>query len=115
MRPFRDALVELFFVTVGMKIDPATVLSSPLAVLMFLVAFLVLKALVIGLVGALMRWPTATATRLALVSLVSCCSRRPWPLGWLAEPQASPLCSPLPSALGLRPSSFSTMAPLRTG
>jgi CPA2 family monovalent cation:H+ antiporter-2 len=67
IRPFRDALVGLFFVTVGMKIDPAIVLLSPTAVLAFVVALLLGKALLIGMVGAIMQLPAAISTRLALI------------------------------------------------
>src|SRR5260370_26814084 len=33
IRPFRDVLLGLFFVTVGMEVNPSTVLVAPMAVL----------------------------------------------------------------------------------
>jgi monovalent cation:H+ antiporter-2, CPA2 family len=67
IRPFRDALVGLFFVTVGMKVDPTIALVAPMAVLSFVVALVLGKALLIGVVGTILQWPYAISARLALV------------------------------------------------
>ncbi|WP_440875334.1 cation:proton antiporter domain-containing protein [Thalassotalea sp. PLHSN55] len=47
IRPYRDILLGLFFVTVGMKLDISILLSSPLMVLFVMVAFMAIKVLVI--------------------------------------------------------------------
>ncbi len=47
IRPYRDILLGLFFVTVGMKLDVAILYSSPLTVLALLVGFMLIKILVI--------------------------------------------------------------------
>jgi len=52
MLPFRDSLNSLFFVTIGMLLDPAFVISAPVAVLASAVAVMILKLGLIG--GALM-------------------------------------------------------------
>src|SRR5258708_19051126 len=67
VRPFRDILVGLFFVTVGMAVDPAIVVVSPAAVLGWLIVFLPGKALVLAVVALMMGWPAATGARLAVI------------------------------------------------
>ena len=48
MLPFRDSLNSLFFVTIGMLLDPAFLISSPVAVLASAAAVMILK---LGLIG----------------------------------------------------------------
>ena len=67
IRPFRDVLLGLFFVTVGMEVDPSIVATAPMAVLAWTIACLPGKALVVILVGAIMRWPTPVGVRAALI------------------------------------------------
>jgi CPA2 family monovalent cation:H+ antiporter-2 len=67
IRPFRDVLLGLFFVTVGMELDLSTVAAAPIAVLAWIVACLLGKALVVMLVGAIMRWPAPVGARAALI------------------------------------------------
>src|SRR6267154_1254339 len=67
IRPFRDVLLGLFFVTVGMEVNPSTVLVAPMAVLVWMIACLAGKALVMILVGAIMRWPAPVGARAALI------------------------------------------------
>jgi CPA2 family monovalent cation:H+ antiporter-2 len=67
IRPFRDFLLGLFFVTVGTEADPSIVAVAPFAVLAWIIACLPGKALVVILVGALMRWPAPVAARVALI------------------------------------------------
>ena len=67
IRPFRDVLLGLFFVTVGMEVNPSTVLVAPMAVLVWMIACLAGKALVMILVGAIMRWPAPAGARAALI------------------------------------------------
>ncbi len=47
IRPYRDILLGLFFVTVGMKLDIGILLSSPLIILGLMISFMVIKILVI--------------------------------------------------------------------
>src|ERR1700704_4695099 len=67
IRPFRDILLGMFFVTVGMGVDPSVVTKAPTAVLAWMIACLPGKALVVILVGAIMRWPPPVGARAALI------------------------------------------------
>src|SRR4030081_3780080 len=67
IRPFRDVLLGLFFVTTGMEVDPSTITPAPMAVLAWIIACLPGKAFVVLLVGAIMRWPAPVSTRAALI------------------------------------------------
>ncbi|UUO25224.1 potassium transporter [Colwellia sp. M166] len=51
IRPYRDILLGLFFVTVGMKLNIGVVFSSPLIIISLLVCFMVVKVLVITLLA----------------------------------------------------------------
>lgn len=46
--PFRDAFMSLFFISVGMLLDPAVVLSQPLLVVSLVLIILVVKTVVTG-------------------------------------------------------------------
>jgi CPA2 family monovalent cation:H+ antiporter-2 len=48
IRPYRDILLGLFFVTVGMKLDIGIVYSSPLVIVGLMVSFMLVKILVIA-------------------------------------------------------------------
>lgn len=48
IRPYRDILLGLFFVTVGMKLDIGIVYSSPLVIIGLMVSFMLVKILVIA-------------------------------------------------------------------
>ena len=67
LRPFRDVLVGLFFVTVGMEIDPRLIVISPGAILVWCLVFLLGKALVTFVVGLLLRRTAAIALRVAVI------------------------------------------------
>ena len=67
IRPFRDILLGLFFVTVGMEVDLSTVVVAPMTVLAWIAVCLPGKAFVVLLVGAIMRWPAPVAVRAALI------------------------------------------------
>jgi Sodium/hydrogen exchanger family len=67
VRPFRDVLLGLFFVTVGMEIDPSIVAVAPWAVIVWVVAFLPGKVLATLVVAAIMRWPAQAGIRVAVV------------------------------------------------
>jgi CPA2 family monovalent cation:H+ antiporter-2 len=51
IRPYRDILLGLFFVTVGMKLNIGVVFSSPMIIISLLVCFMTVKILVIGLLA----------------------------------------------------------------
>jgi CPA2 family monovalent cation:H+ antiporter-2 len=51
IRPYRDILLGLFFVTVGMKLNISVVFSSPLIIISLLVCFMTVKVLVIVLLA----------------------------------------------------------------
>ena len=67
IRPFRDVLLGLFFVTVGLEVDPSIVATAPTAVLAWMIACVPGKALVVFLVAAIMRWPPPVGARAALI------------------------------------------------
>ena len=48
IRPYRDILLGLFFVTVGMKLDIGIVYSSPLVIVGLMVSFMLVKIIVIA-------------------------------------------------------------------
>jgi CPA2 family monovalent cation:H+ antiporter-2 len=59
--PLRDAFAVLFFVSVGMLLDPSTLLSMPLAIAAVVLLVVVSKALVKFAVIALFGYPTRVA------------------------------------------------------
>jgi CPA2 family monovalent cation:H+ antiporter-2 len=67
IRPFRDVLVGLFFVTVGMQIDPAIIIAAPLSVLQWAMVFLVGKSLLVALVARTLGWPNDVALRVGVI------------------------------------------------
>jgi monovalent cation:H+ antiporter-2, CPA2 family len=66
VRPFRDVLLGLFFVTVGMGLDLSAAVAAPLAVAGWLVIFLILKPAVVLLIGHFRRWTREDSLRTAL-------------------------------------------------
>src|SRR6195256_1787309 len=67
IRPFRDVLLGLFFITVGMQVTPSIILFAPLSVLAWLLVFMPVKALLAFLIGWFMRWPTPAGSRVAVI------------------------------------------------
>lgn len=67
IRPFRDALVGLFFVTVGMEIDPSIIASFPGASAIWLLVFLAVKPLVAFPVGLIVTRSRHVAARTAVI------------------------------------------------
>jgi CPA2 family monovalent cation:H+ antiporter-2 len=67
IRPFRDVLLGLFFLTVGMEVDPSMIAVAPLAVFAWIIAFLPGKALITMLAGAIVRWPATVVARIAAI------------------------------------------------
>ncbi|MDP7591584.1 MAG: monovalent cation:proton antiporter-2 (CPA2) family protein [Litorilituus sp.] len=47
IRPYRDILLGLFFITVGMKLDVSLLLSSPLNLILLMFSFMLVKLIVI--------------------------------------------------------------------
>jgi len=47
IRPYRDILLGLFFVTIGMKLNISILLDSPLTIISILVSFMLIKVLII--------------------------------------------------------------------
>ncbi|MEW9897431.1 monovalent cation:proton antiporter-2 (CPA2) family protein [Chitinivorax sp. PXF-14] len=66
IRPFQDVLLGLFFVTVGMRLNFATLEQQWPLLLLFLVLLIPLKALLIFGLSRLMRSPSSVAWRTAL-------------------------------------------------
>ncbi|RHW75482.1 monovalent cation:proton antiporter family protein [Colwellia sp. RSH04] len=51
IRPYRDILLGLFFITVGMKLDVSLLLSSPFSLLALMVSFMLVKVIIIKLLA----------------------------------------------------------------
>ncbi len=51
IRPYRDILLGLFFITVGMKLDVALLLSSPFSLFALMISFMAVKVLVIKILA----------------------------------------------------------------
>jgi monovalent cation:H+ antiporter-2, CPA2 family len=66
IKPFRDVLMGLFFITIGMKLDLPVLLHNWLAVLLVVVALLVVKAVIVGLLSRKLGAQPGTAMRSAL-------------------------------------------------
>lgn len=65
--PFRDILLGVFFVTIGMQIDLSTILSYGHIIIMFLVSIMALKALILfGILRIWLQQRTSLKTALAL-------------------------------------------------
>jgi CPA2 family monovalent cation:H+ antiporter-2 len=64
--PLRDAFAVLFFVSVGMLLDPRAVLDQPVLLLGTLAVVLIGKPAVAFLIGWLMRYPFATNVSVAV-------------------------------------------------
>ena len=66
IKPFRDVLLGLFFITIGMLLNLQEVLDRWVIVLLVLVALITLKFLVIAILALVMRNDKAVALRCAL-------------------------------------------------
>ena len=67
IRPFRDVLAGLFFVTVGMQVDLGVIATAPYSMLGWVVVFLVGKAVMVILVASILRWPAHAALRVSVM------------------------------------------------
>ena len=52
IRPYRDILLGLFFITVGMKLDVGLLLSSPLTLLALMLSFMLVKIIVVKMLAS---------------------------------------------------------------
>jgi CPA2 family monovalent cation:H+ antiporter-2 len=66
IKPFRDVLMGLFFVTIGMKLNPSIMLDNWWAVLVVLFALLLVKGFIVWLVARRMKATPGNAVRDAL-------------------------------------------------
>jgi CPA2 family monovalent cation:H+ antiporter-2 len=67
IRPFRDVSMGLFFMSIGMQIDPAVISSAPYAVLGWTLVFTVGKGVLTGVVARMLGWPSDVAARTGVV------------------------------------------------
>lgn len=65
--PFRDILLGLFFISVGMLLNLQQIYSNMQLVLLVLFGFILLKALVVGIVVRLFKYEAGVAIRTALI------------------------------------------------
>ncbi|HYN70848.1 MAG TPA: cation:proton antiporter [Candidatus Eisenbacteria bacterium] len=66
--PFRDVFAGLFFVSVGMLVDPGLIAGSLPLVVLVLALIVPVKAVLVGIIGAAFRYPART-TGLAAIPL----------------------------------------------
>ncbi len=59
--PFRDAFMSLFFISVGMLLDPAAVLRKPLAVMLIVIVIVLIKWLVATSAALVLKFPLKPA------------------------------------------------------
>ncbi len=67
LRPFRDLLLGIFFISIGMMVEPVVLRDAPLAVLAWLSVLTIGKAVVVMAAGRLVRLPADIVRRLGLV------------------------------------------------
>jgi CPA2 family monovalent cation:H+ antiporter-2 len=67
IRPFRDVLLGLFFLTVGMAVDPRTILTHPLSVVAALASLVALKAAIVFGAAWVVGWSASSALRGGLI------------------------------------------------
>lgn len=67
IRPFRDVLVGLFFITVGMGIDPSAMASFPGTIILWVLMFVLVKALVVFSAGLIAGAPREASARTAVI------------------------------------------------
>ncbi|MDD2366181.1 MAG: cation:proton antiporter [Desulfuromonadaceae bacterium] len=59
--PFRDTFISLFFISVGMLLDPAFVLSNPFTVLIVVSIIIAIKAIVVVAAVLILKFPVRVA------------------------------------------------------
>lgn len=65
--PFRDAFISLFFISVGMLLNPAFVLSNPLVILAVVAIIIVVKFLVVAGAILVLKFPARVALTSGLI------------------------------------------------
>ena len=65
--PFRDAFISLFFISVGMLLNPAFVLSNPLVILAVVAIIIVVKFLVVAGAILVLKFPMRVALTSGLI------------------------------------------------
>lgn len=65
--PFRDAFISLFFISVGMLLDPAFVLSNPLTILAVVAIIIVVKFVVVTGAILVLKFPARVALTSGLI------------------------------------------------
>ncbi|HIJ96879.1 MAG TPA: sodium:proton exchanger [Desulfuromonadales bacterium] len=65
--PFRDAFISLFFISVGMLLDPAFVLSNPFIILAVVAMIIVVKCLLVAGTILILKFPTRVALTSGLI------------------------------------------------
>lgn len=65
--PFRDILLGLFFISVGMLLNIQHIFSNIALILLILVAFILIKATIVALVVRLVKYETGVAIRTGLI------------------------------------------------
>ena len=66
IKPFRDVLLGLFFVTIGMRLDPAALLNNSHWVTLVLLGMFVLKFVIVGGLARVFGYSPSVSTRSAL-------------------------------------------------
>jgi monovalent cation:H+ antiporter-2, CPA2 family len=66
-RPFRDLLLGFFFITVGMSLDWRVLVADWAAILVFLVALIVIKAMLVALAARPFGWSVPGAVQLGFL------------------------------------------------
>lgn len=108
IRPFRDVLMGLFFVTVGMTFDLEAAAARPLAVIAWLTVFLLAKPAIVLLLGRLRRWPGEEALRVGLAlanggEFGLLLLTQALAAGLVAPSLAAPVLAALVASMGLTP------------
>jgi CPA2 family monovalent cation:H+ antiporter-2 len=67
IRPFRDVLVGLFFITVGMSIDLSAIANFPGAILLWVLVFVLAKALLVFVTGLMTGVQRDASARTAVI------------------------------------------------
>ena len=65
--PFRDILLGLFFISVGMLLNVQQILNNIGLVLLILIAFIILKAVIVALVVRMVKYEAGVALRTSLI------------------------------------------------
>ncbi len=67
IRPFRDLMLGIFFLSIGMQLDPAVLYQEPIQILLVIISLTLIKGLVIWLLVYRSGYPKHVALRSAIV------------------------------------------------